>query len=185
MKHSAMMYFLTLALAMTACTGMPVHRSTASVGPMTDVARKDQSNSQFCPTAKLGEVCQMKWTDAIAYCLSQKSHLPTARELAELLPARGSKTLEKKDVTGPAPAGYYLVEGVNPGGKQDAFYLNHSGYKRLPEDDQHDYLIWTATTPPGYDDYAHVYYNSFGGGGGEKEDHNKSHPNAVMCVKET
>ena len=156
---------------------------SASAATLSQVVRKTSDNAAVCASVAMDEACLMTWADAQSYCSSQGGHVPTAREIGELLPQRGSITLEVTDVKGAAPAGFYLVEGFNPGGAKDAFYLNHSGYKRLASDDQENYMIWTATTPPGYEQYAHVYYNSFGGGGGEKEDHLKTHPNNVMCVK--
>ena len=157
--------------------------SSSFASSLSPVVRKTSENATYCSSVSLGEVCRMTWSDALTYCSSQDAHLPTAREISELLPERGSVTLEVSAVNGTPPPGFYLVEGINPGGAKDAFYLNHSGYKRLAQDDQENYLIWTATTPPGYEQYAHVYYNSFGGGGGEKEDHLKTHPNNVMCAK--
>lgn len=141
-------------------------------------------------TPKFTEIVQgtsgdllLTWQEALEHCKSRNSHLPTAREYANLLRPLGTKILEASEVTGTPPAGYYLVDCKNPDGSLDKFYMNHSGYKR-PEGETVNHLLWTSSIPPQHPEFAHVYYDEWGGGGGNPMDHKHSHPNAFQCVSD-
>ncbi|MGZ3770823.1 MAG: hypothetical protein ACXVCP_15130 [Bdellovibrio sp.] len=59
--------------------------------------------------------------------------------------------------------------------------MNHNGYVR-PIDEVGNHLLWTSSIPPKYSQYAHVYYDQWGGGGGDPKDHLLNHQNAVQCI---
>lgn len=153
----------------------------ANVAGFSEIISKTVASAKYCPKVKAGDVCLMNWEQAILFCKSRKSHLPTAREYAELIEPRGTQVLETSDVVGAAPAGFYLVDSKNPDGSLDKFYMNHSRYKR-PASETKSHLLWTASIPPEYPQYAHVYYDEWGGGGGNRQDHLLNQRNAVQCV---
>lgn len=147
----------------------------------TEIVKKDAKSAKFCPKSKEGQTCLMTWLEGMSYCQSQGQHLPTAREYIMLLLPRGTQILEMNQVNGKAPADFYLVDSTNPDGKRDTFYMNHKNYKK-PADEKGGNLLWTSSVPPQHPKYAHVYYDEWGGGGGNPKDHILSHRNAVRCV---
>jgi hypothetical protein len=170
---------LIVLMALSACASTT--RDPGSSGSrFGEVVRRDSSNASLCASGE-GDTCRMTWDQASAYCTAQGGHLPTAREYARLLAPRGSRILELAEVTGTVPPGYYLVASVNPNGERDDFYMNHEEYRR-PEGEKENLLLWTASVPPTHPQYAHVYYNEWGGGGGDPRHHRKDYPNSVQCV---
>ncbi len=169
-------------LAFAGCA-VSSHRKISSSPKFGAIVRSDSDSKRYCPTANPKEVCLMTWPDALAYCRSQGAHLPTAREWADLIRPFGTKTLEKAEVQGKPPAGYYLVDCLDPDGSAYAFYMNHTAYRRSA-DERGNHLLWTASKPPSHQEYAHVYYDEWGGGGGDPKDHLLTHPNAVRCVRD-
>lgn len=160
----------------------------ASISPsmMGPIVQRGTVKSSICSVGIADtDSCQATWLDAVQFCKSQNAHLPTAREYANLLKSSGTVTLEKNQVTGTAPPGFYLVDCNDEGGTSDGFYLNHEGYTR-PRDSIANHLpwhlLWTASTPPGHPEYAHVLYDQWGGGGGDPADHLKTHKNSFQCV---
>ncbi len=176
--------FLIL-LAVVGCSGKQINpdrklaESTSQIR-LSEVVRKSAASSQFCPSAREGETCLMTWTQAIEFCRNQKAHLPTAREYANLVKSRGTQILEVSAQATP-PAGFYLVDCQNPGGNHDSFYMNHSQYKRSNSESV-GHLLWTASFPPQHPQYAHVYYDEWGGGGGKPQDHLMTVQNSVQCI---
>lgn len=147
----------------------------------SEIIKKNANSASNCPDVDDGDVCLMTWSQAVLFCKGQGAHLPTAREYAELLLPRGTLILETNEVSGAAPKDFYLVDSLNPDGAHDAFYMNHSNYKR-PLEELGNHLLWTASIPPQHQQYAHVYYDEWGGGGGNPQDHLLTHLNAVQCV---
>lgn len=173
------MKFLIVLMSLTACASLA--RDPGSLeGRFGEIVKRDSRNASLCAPGE-GESCRMTWEQARAYCQAEGAHLPTAREYAQLLAPRGTRILELEEVNGAPPAGYYLVASVNPDGKRDDFYMNHEQYRR-PEEEKENFLLWTASVPPGHLDYAHVYYNEWGGGGGDPRHHRKDYPNSVQCA---
>lgn len=179
-------FVLLLSSALSACASHGTREPNDSKPRFSEVVLVSAENQGICEAkrGKIGQACQATWANAVAYCKGKNSHLPTAREYADHLRPFGTVILEKAEVKeGKIPAGYYLVDSINPGGQRDTFYMNHGNYRR-PKEDRVDYLLWTASVPPGHPEYAHVYYNEWGGGGGDPKDHRLSHPNAFQCVSD-
>lgn len=124
---------------------------------------------------------KLTWTEAVKFCKERNGHLPTAREYVELLKGHGIKVLEADEATEPTPKDFYLVDSVNEDGTLDKFYMNHKGYKR-PSGPARFHLLWTASTPPDHPQYAHVFYDEWGGGGGDPKDHLKTAKNSFQCM---
>jgi hypothetical protein len=144
--------------------------------------RKPAQSKSFGPiVTKDGAELLVTWDEAVAYCKSQKAHLPTAREYLDSLKSSGIRSLERNEVTTQPPPGFYLVDSINEDGSRDGFYMNHSGYQR-PANLVKFHLLWTASTPPGHADYAHVFYDEWGGGGGKPHEHKKTYKNSFQCV---
>lgn len=148
---------------------------------LSEVVKADASAKKYCPGKQKAEECLMTWQQAIEYCKSQNAHLPTAREYTQVLKLRGILVMEAQEVNGAPPPGFYLVDSINPDGSRDTFYMNHINYLR-PAGEYKNLLLWTSSTPPDHQQYAHVFYNEWGGGGGNPKDHLKTHLNAVQCV---
>ena len=206
MNHLAR--FLTLvvgSMTLAACS----HVLTSSRAPaqasltpstMSPIVQRSSVKSSICSVVTADtDSCQATWLDAVQFCKLQGAHLPTAREYANLLKSAGTVTLEKNQVAGATPVGYYLVDCVDEDGTSDGFYMNHQGYKHPAQSmttaDQLPgqipgqrasrrpwHLLWTASTPPGHPDYAHVLYDQWGGGGGDPADHLKTRKNSFQCV---
>ncbi len=147
----------------------------------SEIIKKDGNSQKYCPEVAEGSICKMTWNEAVQFCKSQNAHLPLAREYAEMLKEQGIQILEVSEVKGTAPTGFYLVDCRNEDGLLDAFYMNHSGYQRLPGELE-NHLLWTASAPPQFPKYAHVYYDQWGGGGGDPQDHLLTKRNALQCV---
>jgi hypothetical protein len=175
---------LVLGLVVSACavsqTGMRHPDQAKKIGA---VVRKTATTASYCPEASAGAACLMNWKSALTYCEALGGHLPTAREYANSLLPLGTKILETNQVSGSPPDGYYEVECSNPKGAYDSFYMDHSGYQR-PASDKENFLFWTSSVPPKHPEFAHVYYNEWGGGGGHPQDHRKDRLNAVQCMGE-
>jgi hypothetical protein len=148
---------------------------------LSEIIKKSSNSASYCPATNDGDICLMTWSQAVLFCKGQNAHLPTAREYAESLLSRGTLILEMSEVSDVIPKDFYLVDCLNPEGVLDAFYMNHRNYKR-PLKDSGDHLLWTASIPPQHPQYAHVYYDQWGGGGGNPEDHLLTSLNAVQCV---
>jgi len=171
------------ALILSSCAVMMNREPTQADTPVWgEVVKSGKEGARFCPQTPKGSACLMNWADAMKFCESQNAHLPTAREYVNLLMPLGVKVLEKEEVEGAPPAGYYLVDSRNPDGSLDGFYMNHSEYRR-PLGETENYLLWTSSIPPSHPKYAHVYYTEWGGGGGDPKDHLLTHKNAIRCVK--
>ena len=192
------------ALTVTSvCTAACSHLATPSRAPaqvsspspaIGPIVQRSSVKSSICSVGAADtDSCQATWFDAIQFCKTQGAHLPTAREYANVLKSAGTVTLEKNQVTGAAPSGYYLVDSINEDGTSDGFYMNHQAYKHpTPSIVAHSpgqmaeqtawHLLWTASTPPGHSDYAHVLYDQWGGGGGDPADHLKSRKNSFQCA---
>ena len=111
---------------------------------LTEIVRNDQLSRSLCGDVNPGEICRATWAESVQFCKDQGMHLPTAREYAELLRSQGTRTIEIAEVPdGKAPAEYYLVDCENEDGTKDAFYMNHSEYRR-PESLVGNHLLWTA-----------------------------------------
>lgn len=136
----------------------------------------------LCPDAAEGEACLVTWQEALQACEARGGHLPTARDYVAHVSALGTVVLEGAGVNGMPPPGFYLVDSVNPDGSRDAFYMNHQNYRR-PADQVGNHLFWTASRPPLHPQYAHVYYDEWGGGGGKPEEHRLEVRNAFQCVE--
>ena len=165
----------------TAASDRTRHPAQAEVIQIDPIVLKSSKTSNLCPDEPNGSACRTTWQKAVNYCKSIQGHLPTAREYADVLRASGTKTLERVDVSGAPPAGYYGVDCKNEDGSSDFFYMNHSEYVR-PATQNGNHLLWTASTPPGHAEYAHVYYDEWGGGGGNPADHLKSKLNSFQCA---
>lgn len=183
-----MKYAITLSLSCFLLSGCATDlgqqrepsQTNAGLGPVVVATAATQKH---CPSSAPGEACLVTWQQARQICEEQGGHLPTAREYVAHVRALGTLVLETAEVgAGSPPAGYYLVASVNPDGSRDAFYMNHQGYRR-PETDRENYLFWTASRPPQHLQYAHVYYNEWGGGGGKPEEHLLERRNAFQCVE--
>jgi len=152
---------------------------------------------EICKSVGEGGACLAPWIKAKAYCLGQGSHLPTAREYALFLTKFGIRVLSVEDfnqtpgvvelkpadVAGlPRKDGFYKVScAPNPDGTDSTFYMNDYNYVR-PQGLPGNHGIWTATSPPGHDEAAHVVYDEWGGGGGAPVDHLKKNANAFRCA---
>lgn len=172
------LYFIFLVLAFFISISV---QAQTNLGPLLFLGEVD---AKFCGPAAAGEVCRMNQYDALAACLSLGRHLPTTREFAELSVARGAKgfkSLEEFAALNKADrAGYYKVENLNPGEREETFYFNHSGYV-TPEGGPEGVFepLWTASVVPSHQDYAHVFYPTWGGGGGDPRDHKRDHLNGA------
>ena len=176
---------ILLLSGLMGCTTAPSISSkveTPKAPSFSEIVKRDATTKKFCPESKEGQVCLMTWLEAMAYCQNQGAHLPTAREYANLLKPRGTEILEAEKMSGTAPEGFYLVDSHNPDGSRDTFYMSHKNYRR-PVDEKGNHLLWTASIPPLHPQYAHVYYDEWGGGGGNPKDHMLGHRNAVRCAK--
>ncbi|MBI3549673.1 MAG: hypothetical protein HY078_11590 [Elusimicrobia bacterium] len=156
----------------------------SAAGPeFMPVARHNAHTAVFCPDAEDGQICKMSHRDAERYCKDIIAELPTTRDFGRLAQANGSKgLLEVADVKklpgGVPPPGYYLVDSHDG----DTFYFNNEGY-RAPEGLLGTESFWTASIVTNKTEYAHVYYGKLGGGGGTPEEHKRSHPHAVVCIR--
>ncbi len=155
-------------------------RDPAQAAVMSSVIVQGEVKTSICEGSSTS--CLATWSDAVAFCKSQGGHLPTAREYAAALKPAGTKTIDTIQANVAPPAPYYLVDCVNEDGSKDSFYMNHSEYHK-PAGQIENHLFWTASSPPGHLDYAHVYYDEWGGGGGNPVDHLKSHFNSFQCIR--
>lgn len=165
-----------LALALGSLTGCA---TSADRSEEASVARKSAAAD-----IRLGPIAAeaVTWQEAIDACKGRGERLPTARDYVDLLRARGITVLEREQVLGEVPKGYYLVDSRNEDGALDAFFMNHDGYRR-PSELTAFHKLWTASTPPSHADYAHVFYDEWGGGGGDPREHKKSFRNHFQCVE--
>lgn len=163
-------FLLVLTLAACASAGREYRRWPSSV-ELTEPAMKD------------GKPWLMDWESAMQYCKDMGGHLPTAREYTQWLKKYGVKTLEAHEVKAGADAtGYDPVDCKNPDGTEEVLYVNSKGYT-FPPHSKRKLLFWTSSVPFKHPQFAHVYYEEWGGGGGKPEEHRKSYLNAVMCVR--
>lgn len=164
---------------------VPHKRRPSSSPALTAIVAKSESDGTgaLCPDDAVGEPCQVTWQEAVTYCSERGSHLPTARDYTNALRKLGVETIDAKKVSGPLPEGYdpKVVDCLDPDGSRYAFYLNHQGYKR-PAALTQFHRLWTASVPPDHQDYAHVFYDEWGGGGGDPKEHKKSYRNAFQCA---
>ncbi len=169
-----------------ACSSVSVPEATkvtkVAEAKLSAIVLKSSSTAGLCPASQIGEPCLVTYKQALSHCRAQASHLPTAREYADWLQTRGVQVLEKKEVNGSAPKDFYLVDCKNEDGTLDGFYLNHTQYQR-PANLVRNHLLWTSSSPPGHLEYAHVYYDEWGGGGGNPQDHLKTRRNAFQCAR--
>ncbi len=137
------------------------------------------------PALKWGpiEPGEVTWDQAMAICKERGDRLPTARDYVNVLLSQGILVLEKSEVQGNAPEGYYPVDSVHEDGSTDFFYMNHEGYRR-PQRLEKFHRLWTASMPPQFRMAAHVFYDQWGGGGGKKEEHLKNFKNSFQCVRD-
>lgn len=86
------------------------------------------------------------------------THLPTTRELAQELQARGAKGILELNQANPnmVPDGYYKVSAINPDGRQDEFYFSPIGYLRALDDFGNN-LFWSSSVQISYFGYEHIY----------------------------
>lgn len=164
--------FLALALFAFGCASGPARQ--ADFRPARRVATGEP---RLTPIA--AELAT--WQEAVDACKRQGTRLPTARDYVDILQAQGITVLEHDEVIGDPPKGYYVVDSRNEDGALDAFFMNHEGYQRSPALKKF-HLLWTASTPPGHPEYAHVFYDEWGGGGGDPRDHKKTVRNSYQCV---
>ena len=89
-----------------------------------------------------GTIRSMRLSEAVAYCKSQGTRLPTAREFAlyaQVLGAQGISDTPKE--------GYVLVRrGSDSAGKSDIFYYSSKGYPDLPGDLNR--FFWSSSANP-------------------------------------
>ena len=99
-----------------------------------EIVKLGPSSQQYCQTFGLGKglvergYCFMTQADAVRYCASQKKHLPSIRELAELAARMGAKGIVK-DATFPSQ-----ISAINLDGTFEEFKFLSDGYK-APDDD--------------------------------------------------
>jgi hypothetical protein len=122
------------------------------------------------------------WDEAMRICKERNAHVPTAREYVNKLKPLGIEVLEKNEVKDKAPEGFYLVDSINPDGQRDTFYMSHAKYQRPADLKAPFRKLWTSSTPPTHQDFAHVFYEEWGGGGGEPKEHHKKFRNAFECL---
>lgn len=175
---------LTLLLLFPACASGPHHRDLSSetaplFGP---IIRHAADTTPFCPEARVGGICKMTQENALKACEALGNHLPTAREFGAYSQANGAKgILEVKNQKEKAPAGYYRVDSINPGEVRDDIFFSHEGYDPS-RGNLGQHLYWTASLVPANQQYAHVFYGEWGGGGGDPKEHRRDFKHAVRCV---
>lgn len=149
-----------------------------------NIVRKDDRSAKYCPELNDGDVCKMTQEDAANYSAAQGGHLPSTREFAMAM--NPDAILEKdyvdKRLNGVAPVGFYPVDSQDENGKIDSFYFNNSLITRKLTGEISQLSFWTSSIVLGNPKYAHVFYGSLGGGGGTKEDHERSVKHAVLFV---
>ena len=83
-------------------------------------------------------------SDAIEHCAAQGMHLPSARELAQVLMRSGAKGIS--EITDGKPDdSYYLISTTNLDGTQDYFYFSPKGYTR-PKGDFGEKSFWSSSS---------------------------------------
>lgn len=148
----------------------------------SNIVRHDKGSAKFDPDSKDGDICLMNHQDAMQYAKEQGGRLPTTRDIAMYMNPKA--LLEERQVDpNNVPEGYYKVAGINDG-KPDVFYFNNKmdGSRKLTGEIA-KHAFWNSTLALGAEDYAHVFYGSLGGGGGEKDDHLRSVRHAVICIR--
>lgn len=152
---------------------------------------------KYCEGVGAGGACLVSWNKASRYCEDRGSHLPTATEYVRYLTQFGIQflsveefnatpgllELKPTEIVGvPRKDGFYRVAcAKNADGSDPTFYMNDFHYRR-PAGLPGNHKIWTATSPPGYEQAAHVVYDEWGGGGGLPAEHMKSAKNAFRCA---
>lgn len=151
----------------------------------------------FCDEVDASDACLVPWDKAVAYCREHNSHLPSASEYAEFLTQFGIRVLSIEEFNGaggvtelkpaeiaglPRKDGFYKVAcEPSSDGRDESFYMNDYNYVR-PIELNGNHRIWTASSPPGHSEAAHVVYDEWGGGGGKPVEHLKSAYNAFRCA---
>lgn len=72
---------------------------------------------------KIGQPLPDGEMGALEFCASKGMHLPTAREIAQILTALGSTGISPTEA-----ADSYLVSALEPDGSSDYFYFSNAGY---------------------------------------------------------
>lgn len=92
-----------------------------------------------------GTVREITQREARTAC-PPSTHLPTIRELAQESEVRGARGILKVNQVKPnnIPAGYDMIDSINPNGLADIFYYNAIGYQP-PNDDSGKYGFWTSS----------------------------------------
>ncbi len=78
--------------------------------------------------------------EALKYCADQGAHLPSARELAQLLVSLGAKGFAESNLD----YSYQKIDTTNADGSADSFYFSDSG-QRLPKGDFGKNTFWTSS----------------------------------------
>lgn len=149
-----------------------------------NIVRKDYRSAKYCPELNDGEVCKMTQADAARYSEEQGGHLPSTREFAMAMnrDAILEKDYVEQTLNGVPPLGFYRVDSQDEKGKIDSFYFNNSLVTRKLSGELSRLSFWTSSIVLGNPDYAHVFYGALGGGGGTKEDHERSVRHAVLFI---
>lgn len=149
-----------------------------------NIVRKDDRSAKYCPELNDGDVCKMTQEDAAKYSAEQGGHLPSTREFAMAMNPNAilEKDYVENDLNGVAPPGFYKVDSQDENGKIDSFYFNNSLITRKLTGEISQLSFWTSSIVTGNPSYAHVFYGALGGGGGTKEDHERSVKHAVLVI---
>jgi hypothetical protein len=149
-----------------------------------NIVRKDEQSAKYCPELNDGDVCKMTQEDAAKYSEEQGGHLPSTREFAMAMNPEAilEKDYVENDLKGVAPPGFYKVDSQDANGKIDSFYFNNSLVTRKLSGELSQLSFWTSSIVLGNSNYAHVFYGALGGGGGTKEDHERSVKHAVLVI---
>lgn len=175
------------------------HSSLAYSAPVElgEIVTSEEAG-RFCDGVDSSGACLVDWAKALRYCRERGSHLPTAFEYASSLTQFGIRLLSVDEFTHqagflelmpseisglPRKDGYYLVAcEPNQNAADTTFYMNDFAYAR-PAGLPGNHKIWTASSPPGHPEAAHVVYDEWGGGGGKPVEHLKNQLNALRCVR--
>ena len=87
-----------------------------------------------------GKVKTMTQADAIQYCASQGNHLPSARELVQLMVSMGAK-----GIVNACGIGDHCdhLDAINVDGSQDSFNVSYAGFN--PTDPEMNNMFWSSS----------------------------------------